>query len=212
MLDCAAALAGVALFFPLGALIAMAIKAHDGGPVFYSHARVGRNFIRFGLLKFRTMRPGADREGGPVTVANDPRVTRVGRLLRRYKLDELPQLINVLRGEMHLVGPRPESERYVALFRAEYEKLLRHRPGITDPATLAFRSEEEMLRGREAERVYVEEILPRKLALSSQYFENRTLLSDLRILFETVIRIARPLPLPETGSASAGAMPGRDSL
>jgi len=170
--------------------------------VFYLHPRVGRNFSRFRLLKFRTMSPGADRMGGPVTVAGDPRVTRVGRFLRRFKLDELPQLVNVVRGEMSLVGPRPESERYVALYREQYREILRHRPGITDPASLAFSNEEELLRGRDAERIYLEEILPCKLALSAAYLKNRTVRSDLKILFQTLVRIARPFRNAGPGETS----------
>lgn len=191
-LDCAAALTGLAVLAPLGLVISAAIKAEDGGPVFYSHPRVGRNFSRFRLLKFRTMVPGADRRGGPVTLAGDPRVTRVGRILRRYKLDELPQLLNVVCGQMSLVGPRPECEQYVALFRARFEPILRYRPGITDPATLAFRHEEELLTGADAERIYAEKILPRKIALSAAYLESRSLLSDLKILAQTLVAIVRP--------------------
>jgi lipopolysaccharide/colanic/teichoic acid biosynthesis glycosyltransferase len=206
-LDCAAALAGLVALSPLGLLISVAIRAEDGGPVFYAHWRVGRNFSPFRLWKFRTMVPGADRMGGPVTVANDPRVTRVGHFLRRYKLDELPQLVNVLRGEMSVVGPRPESERYVALFRAQYARILQHRPGITDPASLAFRNEEEVLAGAgDADRLYTEEILPRKLALSVAYLRNRTLFSDLKIILQTLVRVVRPLPAGElipSGSACA---------
>ena len=192
LLDAAAAVVGLAVLSPVFALIAAAIKAEDGGPVFYSHPRVGQNFSRFGVMKFRTMVQGADRMGGPVTVVGDPRVTRVGRFLRGHKLDELPQLINVLRGEMSLVGPRPESEAYVAMFQAEYVPLLRHRPGITDPATLAFRDEERLLAGRDLEKCYVEEILPRKLELSSNYLQNRTLFSDLKVLIRTLVCIVRP--------------------
>lgn len=204
ILDCAAALAGVALLSPLGLLIGAAIKAEDGGPIFYLHPRVGRNFSPFRLLKFRTMVAGADRMGGPVTVADDPRVTRVGRFLRRYKLDELPQLVNVLRGEMSLVGPRPESERYVRLFRARYAQILLQQPGITDPATLAFRNEEQLLAGGDSEKLYTEEILPRKLDLSAAYLANRTLLSDLNILVQTLFRIARPLPPMPLAPGPAG--------
>jgi len=141
------------------------------------------------------MVPGADRLGGPVTLAGDPRVTRVGRFLRRYKLDELPQLLNVLCGEMSLVGSRPESERYVTLFRTEYARILEHRPGITDPAALAFRNEEKLLVGEDAERIYQEQILPRKLALSAAYLENRTPISDVKIIGQTLLRILL-LPLP----------------
>jgi lipopolysaccharide/colanic/teichoic acid biosynthesis glycosyltransferase len=192
VLDGAAAFVGLAVLSPVFALIAAAIKAEDGGPVFYSHPRVGQNFSRFGVTKFRTMVPNADRMGGPVTVAGDPRVTCVGRFLRSHKLDELPQLINVLRGEMSLVGPRPESEAYVAMFQAEYTPLLRHLPGITDPATLAFRDEERLLSGSDVEKCYLEEILPRKLELSGNYLQSRTLFSDLKVLVQTLLCIVRP--------------------
>ncbi len=192
ILDAAVAFVGLAVLSPVFALIAAAIKAEDGGPVFYSHPRVGQNFSQIGVTKFRTMVPGADRMGGPVTVVGDPRVTRVGRFLRSHKLDELPQLINVLRGEMSLVGPRPESEAYVAMFQAEYAPLLRHLPGITDPATLAFRDEERLLSGRDVEKYYLEEVLPRKLELSGNYLQSRTLFSDLKVLLRTLVCVVRP--------------------
>jgi lipopolysaccharide/colanic/teichoic acid biosynthesis glycosyltransferase len=204
-LERTAAFVGLVFLSPIGILIGIAIRAEDGGPVFYGHRRVGRDFVPFRLWKFRTMVPGADRMGGPVTVAGDPRVTRVGRLLRRYKLDELPQLFNVLRGEMGLVGPRPESERYVALFRTQYAQILQHRPGITDPATLAFRNEEELLAGENAEQLYREQILPRKLALSAAYLQSQTLLSDCRIIGQTLLRI---LQRPGAGDVPAMFPPG----
>lgn len=182
---------GLICLSPLFVVIGLAVKIEDGGAIFYSHTRVGRNFSRFGLLKFRTMVPNADRMGGPVTVAGDARVTRTGRFLRRYKLDELPQLLNVLRGQISLVGPRPESERYVSMFHAQYSPILLHRPGITDPATLAFRDEESLLQGGDTEALYIEEILPRKLQLSAKYLEQRTLVSDMKIILQTVLRIAR---------------------
>ena len=145
----------------------------------------------FRLLKFRSMVPGADRSG-LLTVAGDSRRTRVGRFLRRYKLDELPQLINVLAGDMQLVGPRPEVEHYVQKFRAEYALLLQRRPGITDPATLTFRHEEEMLRGEGWEDLYISRILPEKLELSLAYHRRRSFASDLRVLLQTVIGLPAP--------------------
>lgn len=190
-LDVIAAGIGLICLSPLFVLIGLAVKMEDRGPIFYSHPRVGRNFSRFGLLKFRTMVPNADRLGGPVTIAGDTRVTRTGRFLRKYKLDELPQLLNVLRGELSLVGPRPESERYVAMFRAQYAPLLFWRPGITDPATLAFRDEESLLQGQDTERLYIEDILPRKLELSAKYLEHRTLASDVKLILRTLLRIVR---------------------
>lgn len=184
--DLLCAVAGLLVLFPLLAAVGLAIKLEDGGPVFYSHPRIGQGFRPFGLLKFRSMVPRADRFGGPVTVSGDPRVTRVGRLLRRTKLDELPQLINVLKGDMALVGARPEVERYVKMFRPEYTFLLADRPGITDPAAIAFRHEEELLNAANVEQRYVSHILPGKLALSTEYAQRRTFPSDIAVLARTV--------------------------
>jgi lipopolysaccharide/colanic/teichoic acid biosynthesis glycosyltransferase len=187
---CAAA--GLLLLSPLLALLAAAIKLEDGGPVFYAQARVGRDFCLFRLLKFRSMTADAERRGLSITTARDPRLTRVGTLLRRYKLDELPQLWNVLRGDIGLVGARPEVERYVALFRLQYSEILRDRPGITDPASLAFRNESELLAGAGAEQVYIGQILPRKLDLSLEYARRRNLLSDLGVIFRTLAAVLWP--------------------
>lgn len=184
--DITGAVAGLVALSPLLLLIAAAVKLEDGGPVFYSHARVGRNFRRFRLLKFRSMVVDADLRGGPLTAAGDPRVTRVGRWLRRMKLDELPQLVNVLRGEMQFVGARPESERYVHRFAAEYAELLQERPGITDPASLAYRDEEGRLGTADVEARYVTEILPHKLALSLEHARHRTFRRDLEVLLHTL--------------------------
>lgn len=177
------------LLSPLFAAIALAIKLEDGGPVFYVQPRVGKDFRVFGLLKFRSMEPHADRRGGPLTVARDPRVTKVGRFLRRNKLDELPQFVNVLKGDMQLVGARPELQRYVEMFRSHYALILRDRPGITDPASLAYGHEEGLLDGAHWEELYVSQILPHKLEISLQHARRRTFLSDLAILLRTAARI-----------------------
>jgi len=190
-------LIGLVVLWPIFLVVAVAIKLEDGGPVFYAHPRVGRNFRRFRLLKFRSMVSGADRRGGAVTSKGDPRITKVGRVLRKYKLDELPQLLNVLKGEISLVGARPEVERYVNLFRPQYEEILAERPGITDPATLAFRNEEELFTGDDVEGLYLEEILPRKLELSLEYGRRRTFFSDLVILFRTVLKLPSGREKPE---------------
>jgi lipopolysaccharide/colanic/teichoic acid biosynthesis glycosyltransferase len=192
--DIICAAVALILLCPALALVALAIKLEDGGPVFYAHPRVGRNFRPFGLLKFRSMVPQADRMGGPVTVAGDPRITRVGGFLRKYKLDELPQLINVIKGEIQLVGARPEFGANVERFRAQYEILLRDRPGITDPATLAYRHEEEMFGTGDLQEVYFTEILPRKLELSLHYAGQRTFRSDLALIFRTFLGICRRSP------------------
>jgi len=196
-LVCAAA--GLLLLSPLLAVLAAAIKLEDGGPVFYAQARVGRHFRLFRLLKFRTMVPDAERRGLSITTARDPRVTRVGQLLRRCKLDELPQLWNVLRGDIGLVGARPEVERYVALFRPQYAEILRDRPGITDPASLAFRNESELLAGADAEDVYIGQILPRKLDLSLEYARRRTFSSDLAVILRTLAAVLLPTRTRQAG-------------
>lgn len=209
-----AAALGLLLLTPLLATIALAIKWEDGGPVFYSQPRMGRGCRVFCLLKFRSMAVNSDR-AGLLTGANDPRVTGVGRFLRKYKLDELPQLWNVLKGEMQLVGPRPEVEPYVAMFREQYEVLLRQAPGMTDPASLAYRHEEQILSspnpsgaapvcanraGAEMEDLYMEDlymedlytskILPDKLRLSLEYQKHRSLASDVLIILNTFLRLA----------------------
>lgn len=187
VLDSLCSLAGLLVFSPLLLVIAAAVKLEDGGPVFYSQDRIGKNFRGFRMHKFRTMVSGADRQG-LLTCAGDTRLTRVGRVLRRYKLDELPQLLNVLQGDMQLVGPRPEVERYVQMFRPQYSILLQDRPGITDPASLAFRHENQILSADRLEQQYVCEVLPAKLALALAYQQKRTFFSDLAILFRTSIK------------------------
>jgi lipopolysaccharide/colanic/teichoic acid biosynthesis glycosyltransferase len=188
-LDRTISAAGLIILSPLLAAIALVIKVSDGGPVLYRHARVGRRFRLFPLYKFRTMITGADRRGGALTGAQDSRITPIGRILRRYKLDELPQLFNVLRGEMALVGPRPEVPEFVERFRPKYGQLLRGRPGITDPASLAFSDEEALLTGPNLRDLYVTEILPRKLALSLEYFNRRSSRTDLIVLWRTFEQI-----------------------
>lgn len=174
------------LLSPLFALAGLAIRLEDGGPVLFCQTRVGRNFKKFRLFKLRSMLPDAERRGSAITEPGDARITRVGAFLRRYKLDELPQLLNVFKGDMRLVGPRPELERYVEMFPAEYTTLLRERPGLTDPATLAYRHEEQILRPGDVETQYVKEILPRKLKLSLDYARRRTAFSDLLVILTTV--------------------------
>jgi lipopolysaccharide/colanic/teichoic acid biosynthesis glycosyltransferase len=189
--DVTCAAAALAFLTPVFVIVAVAIKLEDGGAVFFSQPRVGKGLGKFRLLKFRSM---IANSGGssPLTAPEDPRVTRVGRFLRKYKLDELPQLVNVVKGEMQLVGVRPELERYVEIFPDEYEVLLQDRPGITDPASLAFRHEEQMFRAGPLEKQYISQILPRKLKLSLKYRQARTFFSDLGILFRTVLGFKSP--------------------
>src|SRR5881398_3319336 len=179
----------VLVLSPLLAAVALAVRCSGPGPILFRQARVGLRGKPFDILKFRTMRISSD-PGPLITSAGDPRVTRVGRVLRRWKLDELPQLLNVLRGEMSFVGPRPEVRRYVDMFAETYRELLAVRPGITDPASVAFRDEEALLgRSPNAEELYVHEILPRKLELSQAYVRQRSLGLDLRLMARTLAAI-----------------------
>ncbi len=170
-------------------LVAAWIRLDSPGPVFFRQQRVGRHGVPFAIHKFRTMRHGADRAapGLPLTVGDDARITRAGRWLRRTRVDELPQLLDVLRGDMSLVGPRPEVPRYVALYPpALRERALAVRPGITDPASLAFIDEAALLAAAaDPEREYIERILPLKLASAAAYAERATLASDLVVLGRT---------------------------
>jgi lipopolysaccharide/colanic/teichoic acid biosynthesis glycosyltransferase len=196
--DVICASAGLVLLSPLFALIALAVKMNGGGPVFYRQPRVGKDGEEFYVVKFRSMNIDADRHG-LLTVTNDKRVTRVGRFLREFKLDELPQLINVVKSEMRLVGPRPEVRRYVEMFPREYNILLQDLPGITDPASLAYRHEEEMLKGEYSEEYYVSNILPHKLRRSLEYSRSRNLSSDLRVILQT---LGNAKPPKELGPSS----------
>lgn len=191
-LDVVAAGGGLLVTSPLLLAAALAVKLGSKGPVFFKQQRVGRNFEPFKILKFRTMVVDAEQRGGQITFGADPRITRVGRLLRKTKLDELPQLINVLRGDMSLVGPRPEVPRYVEMFRDDYAQVLAVRPGLTDPASVKYRDEAEQLATAEdPEREYAERILPDKIALAKQYIAEATFFGDIGIVLQTLVRIAR---------------------
>jgi lipopolysaccharide/colanic/teichoic acid biosynthesis glycosyltransferase len=184
--DVVAAAAGLLLLSPLFAVAAVWVKLDSPGPVFYRARRVGKGGAEFRAFKFRSMTVGSDRAGPGITVANDARVTRSGRVLRRTKIDELPQLINVLRGEMGLVGPRPEDPRYVARYTPSQRELLGVRPGMTSPASLRYRKEESALTGPDWETAYLGEVLPRKLALDLEYVRSRSTTSDARLVLRTL--------------------------
>ena len=177
---------GLLFLSPVFLVIAMAIRLDTPGPVFYRGVRVGWNGRLFRIFKFRTMVVEAAVSGPPITTCRDPRVTRVGHFLRGMKLDELPQLINVLLGDMSLVGPRPEDPKYVALYSAEQKTILTIRPGITSPASIAYRDESEMLAGADWEKIYIDEIMPMKLTIDMEYFRNATFHGDLEIIFKTI--------------------------
>lgn len=187
--DILAASLGLIVCSPLFLTIAILIQRDSRGPVLYRGARAGKDGKFFSILKFRTMTADATERGAGITTRDDVRITRAGRVLRRYKLDELPQLWNVLRGDMSLVGPRPEDPRYVQYYTPAQRAVLRVRPGMTGAAALAFRHEEQMLDGAAWEEKYVSEIMPAKLELELAYLERRTFWSDLEILSRTALAI-----------------------
>lgn len=191
--DFVAAGAGLLLLAPLQLLIALWVRLDSPGPVLFRQERVGRYGQAFRIHKFRTMVTAPAGVGAPLTVGRDPRVTRSGKFLRRYKLDELPQLLDVILGQMSLVGPRPELPRYVAHYpEAVRERVLSVRPGMTDLASLQFIDENELLAtGSDPERIYLDVILPRKLELALEYVDQQSLLLDLRIILLTLLRIVR---------------------
>jgi lipopolysaccharide/colanic/teichoic acid biosynthesis glycosyltransferase len=186
--DLAGSAIGLLVLSPLFVIIAVVVKLSSPGPVFFRQERMGRGFTRFRIFKFRTMIVN-DPDAALVTVRGDPRITTFGRFLRKAKLDELPQLINVLKGDMSLVGPRPEVPQYVEMFRDDYAEILTIRPGITDQASVRFRDEEGILAASdEPAETYVREVLPRKIALAKEYNRERTFLLDLLLIFRTIAR------------------------
>ncbi len=191
LFDILVAGSGLLLLSPLFVLVALGIKLNSSGPVFYRAQRVGKDGDLFRLFKFRSMVSGADKKGPGITVSGDARITSVGRFLRRTKIDELPQLLNVLLGDMSLVGPRPEDPRYVAHYTPEQRQALQVRPGITSAASLAYRHEEQMLAGADWEETYRTQVLPAKLAIDLDYLAHRTLLSDLRLILDTIFAMFR---------------------
>lgn len=204
VVDLALASMGLVASAPLLAGLALAIKLDSPGPVLFRQTRVGRNRRPFSLLKLRTMRVEQPRDAPQVTAAGDPRITRVGALLRRSKLDELPQLWNVLRGEMSFVGPRPEVPRYVERYRPEWRPLLEVRPGLTDEASLRFRDEERLLElAQDRDRAYVEVVMPIKLELALAGVSAASTLHDLGVLARTALAVLRPQPLHRDPKISA---------
>lgn len=196
LFDLLAAGGALLLVWPLLLLLAAVIKLDDGGPVFFRQRRIGRYGVPFRIWKLRTMRVGAERQGGTLTVGDDPRVTRVGCWIRRTKLDELPQFINVIVGEMSLVGPRPEVARHVALYPydAEERRVLSLIPGITGAASIAFRNEGDLLaKASDPEAFYAERIMAEKIRLNLAYAARASLLGDVALLMRTVFGWLRPI-------------------
>jgi len=182
---------GLLILSPLFFLVSIIIKLDSKGPVFFMQKRIGRNFREFKIYKFRTMVIDAEKKGPRITANGDDRITRTGKYLRKYKIDELPQLINILKGDMSFVGPRPEVGKYVKLFKSDYKELLKIRPGITDPASIKYSNEEDVLAlSQDFEENYIKNILPTKIKLSLEYINgHNNVFTDLRLILKTVFKI-----------------------
>lgn len=191
--DIVFSLIGLVLVSPLFLIIAILIKLEDKGLVFYQGVRVGRSEKPFKMFKFRTMVVNADRIGGPSTADDDPRITGTGKFLRKYKLDELPQLINVLKGEMSFVGPRPEVPEEVELYREEHRRaILSVQPGMTDYSSIKFHNEGEILKGSEdPHQMFREKIQPEKIRLGLKYVKDHSFWIDLKVIFQTLKTVVR---------------------
>lgn len=180
---------GLIVLSPVLIVIAIKIKLGSDGPVFFKQIRVGENNKEFEILKFRTMIVDAEKLGRQITVGNDSRITKIGGFLRKYKLDELPQLINVFKGDMSLVGPRPEVPRYVKLYNEEQKKVLEVKPGITDLASIRYRDENELLgKAENPDEFYINTIMPDKLALNLEYIDKNNVFIDIYIILKTIIK------------------------
>ena len=185
-------LVGLVVLAPIFIMLAIWIKIDSKGPVFYKQVRVGQNGINFGLFKFRSMVVDADKKGLITVGGRDPRITRSGYFIRKYKLDELPQLINVLVGDMSLVGPRPEVRKYVNLYTDEQQKVLSVKPGITDYASIEYMDENEILgKSSDPEKTYIEEIMPEKIKYNMKYIQNKNVSEYFKIIFLTLLKIVR---------------------
>ena len=190
--DLLLSLPSLVVLSPVFLASAILIKLETPGPMIFSQERIGKGKRVFKLYKFRTMVKDASRMGPPVTKAKDARITNVGKLLRKFKVDEMLQIINVIKGDMSVIGPRPEIKKYVDMFQEDYEQVLRIKPGMTDYALIAFRNEEEILsRFHDVEEGYVKEVLPEKIKLYKKYMAEMSLVTDIRIFLGTIWEILR---------------------
>jgi lipopolysaccharide/colanic/teichoic acid biosynthesis glycosyltransferase len=187
--DLIAAGTGLLLLAPVFVLIAAMIKLTSRGPVFYRGVRIGLNGRPFCIFKFRSMIPDAELKGSTATARNDPRITRIGRWLRKWKLDELPQLLNVMRGEMSIVGPRPEVEEHVACYNAYERIILSVKPGITDEASIHFRNLGDLLDSDDPNTLFIQKYRDEKNRLRVRYVQTQTFLGDLRLVFRSIFRV-----------------------
>ena len=193
------------MLWPLFLLVAISVKIQDGGPMFFRQSRVGRHGREFKLIKFRSMRLSTGENGPSITADGDPRITATGRFIRKTKIDELPQLFNVLKGEMSFVGPRPEVPRFVELYTEEQRLVLDLRPGITDLASIEFRREEQLLASaKDPEKTYVDFCIPRKIELNLQHASRAGLFADLVIIAKTLLPFLHRSRIDTKECGSAG--------
>ena len=189
--DITLSLFGLIILLPFMLIIAILIKIDSKGPVFFKQIRVTKNGKEFKIFKYRTMRVGSDKYS-QITVGKDGRITKIGSFLRKYKLDEIPQLLNVLIGDMSLVGPRPEVPKYVALYTDEQKEILKVRAGITDYASIEFSDENDLLASEEEpEKAYIEKIMPKKIELNKKYLSEISILTDIKIILLTIKKILK---------------------
>jgi lipopolysaccharide/colanic/teichoic acid biosynthesis glycosyltransferase len=189
LMDILASGLGLIFLSPILIIICILIKASSEGPIFFKQVRVGKNMKNFAILKFRTMVPNAEKLGKQITIGEDKRITSVGKVLRKYKLDELPQLFNVFKGDMSLVGPRPEVPKYVKLYSEEQRKVLDVKPGITDLASLRYKDENDILgKVDNPEEYYITVIMKDKLELNLEYIEKNNILIDIYLIIKTIIK------------------------
>ena len=189
--DITLSLFGLIILLPFMLIIAILIKLDSKGPVFFKQIRVTKNGREFKIFKYRTMRVGSDKYS-QITVGKDNRITKIGAFLRKYKLDEIPQLINVLLGDMSLVGPRPEVPKYVALYTDEQKEILKVRAGITDYASIEFSDENDLLASEEdPEKAYIEKVMPKKIELNKKYISEISMLTDIKIILITIKKILK---------------------
>ena len=188
--DIVIAAIGLIVLSPMMVMVAILIKLDSRGPVVFTQERIGRAFQPFSIYKFRTMIQNPSTHRLPLTVGEDPRITRIGRILRRAKIDELPQLLNILHGDMSFVGPRPEVRQYVELFKEDYEEILRVRPGLTDVASLKYQDEANLMaQFTNPEEEYVRRILPDKIRLAKEYISRSSIFFDLRLILRTLPKL-----------------------
>ena len=194
---------GFVILLPFFSIVAIFIKMESKGPVFFIQERIGKDLEPFSLFKFRTMTADADRKGPLVTASGDSRVTRTGKFLRKTKIDELPQLWNVIKGDMSLVGPRPEVETYVNKFKKDYSEILKIRPGITDIASLTYRDEESVLKDKSNhEEYYIQALLPVKIGLAREYLKKASLIYDFCLIVRTLCKLIYPRRCPSSRQLS----------